>query len=498
MMLVINNGTDKVAEYHAQFVAKKSILSRERKKPNGLGLNVALIMFDSQSAANVERAMPKSLKFLRRKQGTIELKGNSIVGDGTTAQLCAMLTGYNEHYLPDARKEHEGTGSVDKWPFIFSDFKQEGYTTMYFADDALTGAFQFRLRGFEVQPADHYSRPFFLEGQGRYGDPCLGPKSNHKIAFDFTFDFFKGYPNIPKFSLTEISVLTHGSLNGIQLADDEFHALLENLDRKGHLDNTVLVVFGDHGPRISEFRATINGKMEERLPFTSITFPNWFTEKHKDLFHTVKDNSQILTSHFDMYHTLKHILTYPELPKKTQAGQSLFTAIDPETRTCASAGVPDHFCPCLQFKEMDPKDLKIRSLAELAVEHINKLVSSFEKPKELCEKLKLDRVERAGKRKPNWKVEQFSSSGRNSRCDSCALVFDKSLMDVHSNHYEIVLTVLPGGGRYEITLKTDKERVEVDQDISRINRYGDQPKCIANDYPNLRKFCYCKKQEEIY
>ena len=35
----------------------------------------------------------------------------------------------------------------------------------------------------------------------------------------------------------------------------------QTLEAKGYLDNTVLVLFGDHGPRFSALRHSIQGKI---------------------------------------------------------------------------------------------------------------------------------------------------------------------------------------------------------------------------------------------
>ena len=73
-----------------------------------------------------------------------------MVGDGTTAQLCAMLTGTAEHELPEARRHVVGGTFVDRWPFIFDELHRAGYQTVYTEDDPSKSAFQYRLHGFKV------------------------------------------------------------------------------------------------------------------------------------------------------------------------------------------------------------------------------------------------------------------------------------------------------------------------------------------------------------
>ena len=58
------------------------------------------------------------------------------------------------------------------------------------------------------------------------------------------------------------------------LTDADLKEFLEYMKLKGHLDNTLLLVMGDHGARFSTARKTLQGKLEERLPMMSLTFPD--------------------------------------------------------------------------------------------------------------------------------------------------------------------------------------------------------------------------------
>ena len=59
----------------------------------------------------------------------------------------------------------------------------------------------------------------------------------------------------------------------------------------------------------------------------SNTVPRWFTEKYPDLYKNFVHNSKVLTTLFDVYATLRHILSYPNYPGDKITGQSLFTKI---------------------------------------------------------------------------------------------------------------------------------------------------------------------------
>lgn len=462
------------------------------KDINNLGLNVALIMIESLSAGMFERSLPKTKNALKGLDSSLFFKGHTIVGDGTTAQLCAILTGLNEQQLPEARRSFSDSEPVDRWPFVFKDFEKEGYVTMFLEDAPKYASFNYRLKGFKKVPTHHYSRPLFLcaEKTNDYGN-CFGNWAAHNHSISYTKHFYDQYKDFKKFSLTSIARLSHNNLNRVQLMDDDFANFLTHLKEKGHLDKTLLIIFGDHGPRMSDSRSSIAGKIEERQAFLSIVLPQWFKTKHNLLYDAMLNNTGIMTSHFDLYGTIKHVLTYPDKPK-VRTGQSLFEYINSETRNCKTAGVADHWCPCLGYTSVETGDPFVSKLAEEAVQFMKNLVSASDVPREKCTQLKLDKIIRAGKLGHNWKMESFRKSKGNSRCDSCLLVFQKKKKKSPVT-FELVFTVKPSGGMYELSVTVDGEKISVDPNISRINRYGDQPKCVAAEFPHLRKYCFCKE-----
>lgn len=92
-------------------------------------------------------------------------------------------------------------------------------------------------------------------------------------------------------------------------------------------------------------------------------FPKSFKEKYPLAIRNFQKNSRRLTTHFDIYATLKDILkldtdslSNENVARRTQnlkercsnhlpRGISLFLEI-PEMRTCESAGIESHWCMC--------------------------------------------------------------------------------------------------------------------------------------------------------
>ena len=72
------------------------------------------------------------------------------------------ILGKTEAELPEARRGHEGAEGVDNHPWIWKNFRKQGYVTQWGEDGAKLGTFTYRMLGFTYQPVDHYMRPFYI------------------------------------------------------------------------------------------------------------------------------------------------------------------------------------------------------------------------------------------------------------------------------------------------------------------------------------------------
>lgn len=91
----------KHVEYHAQVVPRslEHVISKV-----GLPLSVVIVGFDSLSAAHFQRALPEAYKFMSEELNSLFLKGYSIVGDGTTPALTALMTGTKIKWAQTAKR----------------------------------------------------------------------------------------------------------------------------------------------------------------------------------------------------------------------------------------------------------------------------------------------------------------------------------------------------------------------------------------------------------
>ena len=416
------------------------------------------------------------------------------MGDGTTAQLCAFLTGIPEDILPESRRGFANAKPVDVYPFIFKDLHRHGYITMYSEDMPKFGTFQFRLKGWDEIPTKFYLRPFWHAVAPQYkhdSDSCP-----HELAFEYIKRYLHQYKDFKKYGFLNFADLTHDDLNKLSMADDDTIDFYQFLEKHGYLNNAAVFLFGDHGIRGAGFRGTMQGKLEERLPFLSITLPEWFVKKFPIHIEHLRKNTEVLTSHFDFYSTLKHLITFPNNDEDNSIyGRSLLTNIHEFNRTCEDIRVRSHWCPCILFNPLDKNDPVVVDVSKKAVEFLNKLIEREEIPRKKCAKLYLKKVVRAGKRSINSKLQQFEDTNKNKVCDSCVVEYEKRKALVYL--YEVTFTVKPSGGQFEMTADVSFDRnnnygIHVNPGISRTDPYGDQPACTRDDFPHLRQMCYCR------
>ena len=366
---------------------------------------------------------------------------------------------------------------------------------MFSEDSPGSASFNYRLNGFQDPPTDHYARPFWMEAVKVMREFCINSRASHDESLKYLLSFFRGYKNRPKFAFSSHSQISHNSVNTVGYADEDLKAVLETMEKESLLENTLLIIFADHGPRFSNFRKTIQGKLEERFPFMSITTPKWFRGKYPDLYNNLAHNSRLLTSPFDVYATLRHLLTYPEYPSGITIGQSLFNWIDEKNRTCASAGVEDHWCPCLVLEEVSSDEPVVAEVAEFLVRHMNELTSQSDELTKLCQRLVLQEIKSVFREMPKEAMQRFrdTKNGAGDECDSCEAVMGGKSENTLAKDtlYQLQIVTSPNEGFYEASVRVTKGAPSLVGEISRIDAYKDQPYCIMETFPLLRKFCFC-------
>lgn len=127
--------------------------------------------------------------------------------------------------------------------------------------------------------------------------------------------------------------------------------------------------------------------------FFFAVFPKAFKQKYPLAVRNFRRNSRRLTTHFDVYETLKdlsnlnaNVLGSEKLKKRANdlkereanlpRGISLFLEI-PSERTCDYAGIESHWCTCYEKLELSNSDHRVQKAARFVVKTINDLIRGY-------------------------------------------------------------------------------------------------------------------------
>ncbi|XP_050679770.1 uncharacterized protein LOC126975768 isoform X2 [Leptidea sinapis] len=347
--------------------------------------NILLFGFDSTSRNGFIRRMPKSYKVLTEELGATVLHGYNILGDGTPAALLPILTGKTELELPDVRKKAKNNDTLESIPFIFYKAAEDGYRTAFYEDMPWIGTFNYRFKGFQRQPSDHYLRALLMDettkGKIWLRQPkrryCFGDSPQYKIMFNLTEQLFMLHGK--KFCFTFIVDITHDDFNYITTSDEDFVDFLRNFLKLGRGEDTMMLVFGDHGPRYAKVRATLQGRLEERMPLMAIRLPDALRRRHPHAQASLEANVDVLTTAHDVHATVldamdlrKYWNPYRINGADLTRGLTLLEEI-PKNRSCSEAGIEPHWCSCLTWENISHEDVIYTKTANVLVDYINSL-----------------------------------------------------------------------------------------------------------------------------
>lgn len=454
--------------------------------------NVLMFGFDSLSRQMFMRLLPNTHRYFTEVLGGSLLEGYNIVGDGTTQALLPILTGKREKEIPEVRRGRKGAKHVDEiLEFIWKRYEKKNYVTQWGEDLADIGTFNYRMLGFKDQPVNHYMRPFYLTAIPIYPyfkRYCLGSRTRHKVYIDWLKEGLESNKGRNFFTFGFFSEYTHNNNNPVTLSDDDNVAFFDYLRNNKYLDKTFLIVMSDHGVRYGSIRLTEQGKLEERMPYFGIYVPPEFRTKYPNKYTNLLNNTKRLVIPSDIHETLLDIIGESSTSSiSNRTVYSLFSAV-PENRTCKDAEIESHWCACLKSETISVSQPVIITSVKKIISLINGLLRNF---LALCHRLSLSRIIKSSSFKTNDQVLKFKKSS-----DTDGRIPDLS-DTLHSavTHYQITFETVPGHALFEGTVSVNHETGEItasEKEISRINRYNDDARCIEKSYPSVRPYCYCK------
>lgn len=392
----------------------------------------------------------------------------------------AILVGYNGSLAFNECKPYT-TGKLDKCPFIWQDFRDNGYVTSYGEDGASISTFNYHKTGFLKQPTDYYLRPYMLAAekylpiQRKHSlSFCLGYKHSADHIYDYAMDFATQYKGDPSFGLYWTNTFSHNDISDPSSMDDKIRSYLTTLETRGILNDTMVIFLSDHGIRFGPVRHLVTGWLEERLPFIFFSLPEWFRKQHPDFVQALKINRNRLTNPYDLHMTLQHVLQLSNPNREMKQAlscancQSLFQEI-PWNRSCDDTSIAAHWCTCAPYKIHDKNEKLVKKAVQYVIDDVNNSLKNFTHNNDgkhrLCAYLKLKTISYSRK---------------------------AEYLDAHDPYddYIVAFQVSPSNGWFESTVRywIVSHKFEISGSVSRLDRYESQSKCMKTD---LRKYCYC-------
>lgn len=240
------NQSQLYVDFHS-FFPKRADEEKSKVKDADENYNVMILGVDSVSKLNFHRMFNMTSRTILEELEAIELQGYNKVGDNTYPNLIPLLTGLTSEELNGACLSSNSSIYFDNCHFIWDDFKQKGYGTLFSEDSALLSLFNYFKNGFEKQPTDYYLRTMLHQMEkdvahtkiGNY-KLCLGSSRPIDFLLKYMRKFMKTMADELFFSFFWTSSMTHDFINYPLLIDNDLSDVLHQMKRDKVLDRTIL------------------------------------------------------------------------------------------------------------------------------------------------------------------------------------------------------------------------------------------------------------------
>eukprot|EP01102_Stenamoeba_stenopodia_P006364 TRINITY_DN1745_c0_g1_i1.p1 TRINITY_DN1745_c0_g1~~TRINITY_DN1745_c0_g1_i1.p1 ORF type:complete len:554 (-),score=96.23 TRINITY_DN1745_c0_g1_i1:138-1799(-) len=389
---ICNTDVESVA---VQVVQKDEALQRAKLKlsdrtrrlaaeapPKPLDLNFLLI--DSLSRAHFFRGLPLTASFLEdlhkghipssRKDGKPEFKifqffRYHVVGNNSGPNITPLSSGLSDDEVDDYRTSALGP-EADEPAWLWDYASNFGYVSAYIEEQCSN---EFAARDWQLHPEafmfhdeskygsrsaiytfDHLLQDVFCHGkfvkwrQYAQSERCIGDAYAHMVTLNYLRSFFSKYPGVGKFAFSLLYEAHESSMKVVRSLDKDLKEFLEDT-MLNRTSPPMTVIAADHGMHYGSFTDTKTGWVEHKLPVLFFIVPTWFLDLYPNIEKYLLLNEQRLFTAYDLHYTIKHFVSYPEMPTKQDESRFAYSLIGEEVpidRTCDEAGIEDNICVC--------------------------------------------------------------------------------------------------------------------------------------------------------
>ncbi|XP_064469513.1 uncharacterized protein LOC135384232 [Ornithodoros turicata] len=433
------------------------------RKTDGVSrMNIIFLGVDSVSRLNSLRHLEITRNYLFRNFHTIELFGLTKVGPNSFPNQLAMLSGMNYDEGCRACKRD----AMDNESFLWDTYSGMGYRTMFLEEAPEWGLFTFFCSGFRGAPTDYYPRLLMLGVYSTsYSDYCMHQRLRTEAYLQYTSSLLTVLADRPSFIYSWMSDLTHDFFNYAGYVDLPFRRTFETLTKTGVMDRSLVVFVSDHGLRYGDFRQTLMGRYEDRLPLCVMMFPPAFREMYPEIMENLRVNQHRLTTPFDIHATLVELAQFPgsryQAEYRTRYGLSLLHEV-PENRSCNDAFIDAYYCCCHELEDDNTTGAAHLLMAHFIVKTVNEWLMN-EAPG-MCKMHVLKEI---------TDVRKISGAATRS-----------------SSYYWITIVTRPGDAVLEGAVRVFQNGTISLEKLSRLNMYRYQSSCIASS--TMERYCVCR------
>ncbi|XP_037294066.1 uncharacterized protein LOC119189168 [Manduca sexta] len=259
------------------------------------------------------------------------------------------------------------------------------------------------------------------------------------------------------------------------------------------MEDTLLIVMGDHGAKYDTLRKTYQGRIEERLPLVAVRLPSKLVKARPRALASLKANAEVLTSPYDLHTTLldvvglmkhksQHYVPGSDLPR----GMSWLGPI-PKSRSCGEAGILPHWCACAKWRNMSTSNVMYKKAAAYLLDYINNMTRER---RDVCLERTLQSIQ--------WVLIYMPHREMLKKVERGMFGVGKPVVGIDKRQYQVKIVTDPADGMFEASMVyyvRERYFMMSEKDVSRINAYGHEPHCIEATHPHLLKYCYCNNTE---
>jgi hypothetical protein len=248
--------------------------------------------------------------------------------------------------------------------------------------------------------------------------------------------------------------------------------------------------------------------LQERNPFLSIYLPKLFRERYPAETAHLLENSNNLVSPADLHQTFMHLISLEsgqntQIKPKKESSSSSFSLFSPisNKRTCSQANIDSHWCACMQRSELEI-DAKLVVMAQIFVDYLNKDILGNHKAE--CQLLELENITKVYLLESTIDLSYADKRSKFNFLDIANLnLLKPPPVEQDFQKFLFQVIVKPNNAFFEFTIEYEnklingnelnEKQIKINKEkISRIDKYGNTSHCIAERFPDLRKYCYCK------